>query len=62
VLIPRLGGTNMQRILAVFRGEAPLAGSTPTTIGTATTLTPSTGEVVPDENTKGVVPPRDVEC
>ncbi len=62
VLIPRLGGTNMQRILAVFRGEAPLAGTTPTTIGAATTLAPSTGEVVPDENTKGVVPPRDVQC
>ena len=62
VLIPRLGGTNMQRILAVFRGEAPLAGTTPTTIGAATTLAPSAGEVVPDENTKGVVPPRDAQC
>ena len=62
VLIPKLGGSNMKRILAVFRGEAPLAASTPTTVDPAGSIAPPPDGAVPDENTKGVVPPRDVQC
>lgn len=83
VLVPRLRGENMQAILAVFRGEAPLAGAptqvfevdapttTATTVaGTATgsasvtsaPAAPGTTVVVPEENAKGIVPPRDVTC
>ena len=107
VLVPRIKGDNMRAILAIFRGEAPLAGapeqvfetttttsttSTTTTIpattttgkptgttvaGTTTTTTSSTTTttsttvapttlpattVAPEENAKGIVPPRDVSC
>jgi LCP family protein required for cell wall assembly len=104
VLIPQLESQNMKRILAVFRGEAPLAGAlelglvptttvgpaspdttlngpsttlgaddgTSTTTGPgsastttgpgATTSLPPTAIEVPEENTKGIVPPRDVQC
>jgi LCP family protein required for cell wall assembly len=108
VLVPRIKGDNMRAILAIFRGEAPLAGapeqvfetttttSTTTTstttsvqptattkpgttiVGATTTSTPRTTTttsttttlpatlpattVAPEENAKGVVPPRDVSC
>jgi LCP family protein required for cell wall assembly len=110
VLIPRIKGDNMRAILAIFRGEAPLAGapeqvfetttttsttststtsttvkptattkpgttiagatttSTPrttTTTSTTTTVAPTTlpaTTVAPEENAKGVVPPRDYSC
>jgi LCP family protein required for cell wall assembly len=107
VLVPRIKGDNMRAILAIFRGEAPLAGapeqvfetttttststttttvrptattvgpgttvvgatstSTPrtTTTSTTTTVAPTTlpaTTVAPEENAKGVVPPRDVSC
>lgn len=64
VLIPRIGGRNMQAVLAIFRGEAPLAGATPAPASTVpgATVAPATGTDGPDENTKGIVPPRDVQC
>lgn len=107
VLIPRIKGDNMRAILAIFRGEAPLAGApeqvfeTTTTTSTSTTtttpVTTTTGKptgtttagatttsststtstttsttvapttlpattVAPEENSKGIVPPRDVSC
>jgi LCP family protein required for cell wall assembly len=108
VLIPRIKGDNMRAILAIFRGEAPLAGapeqvfeattttsttttsttttvqptattkpgttivgatttSTPrtTTTSTTTTVAPTTlpaTTVAPEENAKGIVPPRDASC
>ena len=106
VLIPRIKGDNMRAILAIFRGEAPLAGApeqvfeTTTTTSSTSTTTPSTTTtttgkptgttvagttttsttaatttsttvapttlpattVAPEENAKGVVPPRDVSC
>jgi LCP family protein required for cell wall assembly len=107
VLIPRIKGDNMRAILAIFRGEAPLAGApeqvfetTTTTSTTSTTVQPTTitmpgtmpgtgpgtmpgttiadattstttstvpatlpvTTVAPEENAKGVVPPRDASC
>jgi LCP family protein required for cell wall assembly len=106
VLVPRIKGDNMRAILAIFRGEAPLAGapeqvfetttttsttSTTTTVPattttgkptgttvagtttttssttttTSTTVAPTTlpaTTVAPEENAKGIVPPRDVSC
>jgi LCP family protein required for cell wall assembly len=84
VLVPSIKGDNMQAILAIFKGEAELAGApeqvfeTTTTVGTPSTdgsapdtaapdTTPdSTVPVVtvpgPEENTKGIVPPKDVSC
>lgn len=110
VLVPRIKGDNMRAILAIFRGEAPLAGApeqvfetttttsttttstttsstTPTTVrpgttvvGATTTSTPRTTTtttsttttvapttlpattVAPEENAKGIVPPRGVSC
>jgi LCP family protein required for cell wall assembly len=109
VLVPRIKGDNMRAILAIFRGEAPLAGapeqvfetttttsttttsttttvrptattkpgttivgatttSTPrttTTTSTTTTVAPTTlpvTTVAPEENAKGIVPPRDASC
>jgi LCP family protein required for cell wall assembly len=84
VLQPRLNGENMKAILAIFRGEAPLAGApeqvfdaVPTTVPrtsptatsiagstTTTTTAPDTtvGAAGPEENTKGIVPPRGVVC
>lgn len=76
VLQPELGGDNMQAVLAVFRGEAALAGaptqdpSVPTTApGPTTTARPGTVTtttlpvVAPEENVKGqIVPNRDIDC
>jgi anionic cell wall polymer biosynthesis LytR-Cps2A-Psr (LCP) family protein len=95
VLIPRIKGDNMRAILAIFRGEAPLAGApeqvfetTTTTSTTSTTVQPTTTTkpgtttastttsttttvapttlpattVAPEENAKGIVPPRDASC
>ncbi len=94
VLLPRLGGTNMKAVLAVFRGKAPLVGApaqdpgqvavddtaalTSTTVissggAVTTTTTPAVPTIVttPDvqtpvsgavDNTKGIVPPKNVEC
>ncbi len=52
VLEPRIGGDNMKAILAIFRGEAPLAGApeqtfeTTTTTAATTTTTRVTGTTV----------------
>jgi len=88
VIVPKLNTTNMQAVLAIFKGEAPLAGApitvpdttTPPTTSptTSPTTTPSTTPgtstpttvpattpstvVPPEENVKGIVPPRDVQC
>lgn len=94
VLVPRINGDNMQQILAIFKGEAPIAGApeqvfettttqaATTTTNTATTNTNTNTTVVgnsgsttttatstttiapagPEENTKGIVPQRDVSC
>ena len=90
VLVPRINGDNMQEILAIFRGEAPLAGapeqvfettttqaatttstttsvpgnsgSTTTTVAPSDTTTTTVAPAGPEENTKGIVPPRDVSC
>ena len=90
VLLPQINGDNMQAILAIFKGEAPLAGApvqvfdttttaattttvasgpTTTTRGTASATTttivdevPVSTVVGPEENVKGIVPPKGVEC
>jgi LCP family protein required for cell wall assembly len=88
VIVPKLNTTNMQAVLAIFKGEAPLAGApitvpdttTPPTTSptTSPTTTPSTTQgtstpttvpattpstvVPPEENVRGIVPPRDVQC
>jgi LCP family protein required for cell wall assembly len=77
VLIPRIGGDDMQAILAVFRGEATIAsapqqgddsteGSSPTT--TAPDEDPDVGgtttlpRVAVEDNASGISPPDDVYC
>jgi LCP family protein required for cell wall assembly len=71
VLIPRIKGDNMKAILAIFKGEAPLAGApaqvfettTTTPDATATTGPVTTDTVVgPEEKNPGIIPPRDVDC
>ncbi len=82
VLVPSIKGDNMQAILSIFKGEAPLAGApeqvfeTTTTVGTGDTTTtaaddddsvpestaPTVTVAGPEENTKGIVPPKDVSC
>ncbi len=86
VLIPRVTGPNMQAVLAVFRGRAPLldipkqsaqtaatqstAKTTAATAATPATVAPTvapTSTVIQggggaEENTKGIVPSRDVRC
>ncbi len=78
VLEPQLDGDNMQAVLAMFRGEtslaeAPVQEFADTTVPatrpgaeepeestvTAEALPPADG---PEENTFGIVPPRDVTC
>ena len=88
VLIPKLTGDNMQAVLSVFRGRAPLLegpqqsqqtsqaqpASRPKP-GATVTVTPAGAQATPvptstqpvggngaEENTKGIVPPRDVRC
>ncbi|MCX6519497.1 MAG: LCP family protein [Actinobacteria bacterium] len=93
VLLPRINGDNMQAILAIFKGEAELAGAPVQVFDTTTTAAPTTSSTVasgpttttrgtssttttttvvdevpvstvagPEENVKGIVPPKDVEC
>jgi LCP family protein required for cell wall assembly len=90
VLLPQINGDNMQAILAIFKGEAELAGApvqvfdttttaaptttvasgpTTTTRGTSSTTTTTIVDEVPvstvagpEENVKGIVPPKGVEC
>ncbi|MGH9134367.1 MAG: LCP family protein [Ilumatobacteraceae bacterium] len=77
VQIPRTKGDNMQAILAVFRGEAALAGApdqvfasttsaaplpTPTAAGSVPTSEVTVPTVAPEENTLGISPPRDITC
>ena len=78
VLIPKIKGDNMQAILKIFRGEAPLAGAPEQVFDTTTTSSPGPSTTVPgatvttvaptatvpgpEENPKGVVPPKDVTC
>ncbi len=76
VLIPKLEGENMQAILRIFRGQAPLAGapeqvfepgtSAPgTTVDEAPDTTPpatAPAEPAAEENPKGIYPPADVSC
>ena len=77
VIMPKLDGTRMQSILAIFTGQAPLPEA-PDEAATATTEpgAPSTsgpddgstgstvepGAVGPNENVQGIVPPEDMEC
>jgi LCP family protein required for cell wall assembly len=77
VQIPRIDGDNMQAILAVFRGEATLAGAPDQVFESTTVAAPPAGPaadttapaadtpvptVAPEENTIGVSPPRDISC
>jgi LCP family protein required for cell wall assembly len=77
VQIPRTKGENMQAILAIFRGEADLAGAPDqvfesttvaaprpgaTTVGTEPVTETSSPTVQPEENTLGISPPRDITC
>ncbi|MGI9052329.1 MAG: LCP family protein [Ilumatobacteraceae bacterium] len=76
VLIPTVDGDNMQAVLGMFRGETSLAEAptqefaeviTPETrpgaepVTTEETVEPPEGDG-PEENTFGIVPPRDVTC
>jgi len=77
VQIPRTKGENMQAILAIFRGEADLAGAPDqvfesttvaaprpgaTTVDTEPVTATSSPTVQPEENTLGISPPRDITC
>lgn len=72
VLDPRIKGDNMKAILAIFRGEAPLAGApeqefdiTSTTVrttGSTSTTVAAPPVTDPEEIVKGIVPPRDIQC
>jgi LCP family protein required for cell wall assembly len=66
VLLPRLDGDNMRAVLALFRGETVWAPSGETDasapIGTASGSATVLEAVAPEENPKGVIPPRDVTC
>src|SRR6056297_1048452 len=62
VLVPAIGGDNMQAILAVFRGEATLAGAPEQVISTTTTpdrepsgSTPAAGGTAPEAGDPGEV-------
>ena len=75
VLEPKLGGENMQAILAIFQGRAPLAGapdqvfettttsslpgSTSSTATTTTVAGTGTTVVAPEENVKGDIVPSE---
>lgn len=77
VQIPQTKGENMQEILAIFRGEAPLAAAPDQVFESTTSAVPlpgvTTGDsapttattapaVGPEENTLGISPPRDITC
>jgi LCP family protein required for cell wall assembly len=71
---PRTGGSNMQAILAVFRGEATLASAPDQEFEPSVAISPSGDpdgqneaaatlpEVEADENIIGIAPDRDVRC
>jgi LCP family protein required for cell wall assembly len=52
VLIPRIKGDNMRAILAIFRGEAPLAGAPEQVFETTTTTSTTSTTVQPTATTK----------
>ena len=69
VLEPEIDGDNMQAVLAMFRGETSLADAPvqvfETTAPASTTEAaeaPEAPPAAPEENTFGIVPPRDVQC
>jgi LCP family protein required for cell wall assembly len=74
VLVPDIDGENMQLILSMFRGGAPLAEAPEQVFDTTSTTSdpdapPSTDTLVtdttlvtPEEIVKGIVPPDDMEC
>ncbi len=74
VLEPRIGGENMQAVLAMFRGDtsladAPVQSFEPTTgtpertaASAPETAPPTSAAPGPQENNVGIVPPRDVQC
>jgi len=71
VQIPKLTSDNMQAILAIFLGTAPLPGgtettpTTPTTVGgaTGTTVANTTAPVEPNEDVQGdIVPDETIQC
>ncbi len=53
VLIPKINGDNMQAILAIFKGEAPLAGAPVQVFDTTTTAAPTTTVSGPTTTTRG---------
>ncbi len=70
VLEPQIDGDNMQGVLAMFRGETSLADA-PVQVFETTAPVPGTAPATaeeappapgPEENTFGIVPPRDVQC
>lgn len=65
VMIPRIGGRNMNTILEVFRGKAPLLAEPtplPQTSSSNPVIEPPAGGLGAQENVKGIVPPRDIVC
>ncbi|CAN5590041.1 hypothetical protein BH10ACT2_BH10ACT2_26120 [soil metagenome] len=68
VQIPKLTSDNMQAILAIFLGTAPLpTATTPTTTGASvapgTTIAGTTSPVDPDEDVQGdIVPDATIQC
>ncbi len=68
VQIPKLTSDNMQAILAIFLGNAPLpTATTPTTTATGvapgTTIAGTTSPVDPDEDVQGdIVPDATIQC
>ena len=66
VLEPQIDGDNMQAVLAMFRGETSLADAPvqvfETTAPVATAEAAEAPPDAPEENTFGIVPPRDVQC
>ena len=53
VQIPEINGDNMQAILAIFRGEAPLAGAPVQVFDPAATTTTTTDPDAPTTTTRG---------
>lgn len=66
VLDPKIDGPNMQAVLAVFRGDAPVPDGSappPTAPAAADTTAPPSVAAVPEENVKGdIVPNEDIVC
>ncbi len=57
VLEPRIGGDNMKAILAIFRGEAPLAGAPEQTFETVVETTTTSSTVAGDTADTTTAPP-----